>query len=242
MARPKNEDLKTRIREARAAGSSIDALMTSFGLSRNTVFYHLREDVTRDGREKYTAEERARIALMTDEELEIEARRLGRSFVALQRVAYRERKHQRENHDVQARAKIELRGYVDFGMESELRLVGLSQDLLSLANKRLSVYRLRLTAPNRLETLDGRKFCLLRLGFQKALLVDTIETLKANAGRIKSSWRTNPCPACGSTSLGLRSRVDGSTYRVCPCGWSEDTGRVEQVKEERRQGYRSKSE
>ena len=107
MARPRNENLKAEVRTARAAGASIDALCHRFLLSKNTVFYHLREDPNRDGRRVYSPEEKVRLANLGPAGIKDEAQRLGKTVTAVERAAYRARK------EVEAREREEREALAD---------------------------------------------------------------------------------------------------------------------------------
>jgi hypothetical protein len=188
MARKQDTELKTKIRALRASGKTIKWLMENFHLSRNTIFYHLRENKDVDGREHYTDLERLTFARMGSEELQEEALRRGVTFTALQRVAYRTRKKMGDRQTQTIQRRVNLRGYLDFGMESELIAFGLSHVELELARKRLSVFRLTLEAPNKIVAPDGR-YVALRLDFQIALIKDPVGVVRANAEKIKKAWR-----------------------------------------------------
>lgn len=183
MARPINKKLKLQIKEARAAGATIEDLCEKFHLSRNTVFYHLRTD--QDGRMRYTDEQRRKLAGLTAEQLRLVAAKTGRSFLALSRVASREKKRRRE----EARTRIILQDFLDFTQESDLRLFGFSAVEVVLANKVLNPYGLVLQAPNILAHGASGKWQELSLDEQETLLRSAADFLRSHAPVIKTRWK-----------------------------------------------------
>lgn len=183
MARPANKKLKKDIKAAKEAGASIEELCETFGLSRNTIFYHLRTD--QDGRMRYTDEQRRKLASLSSEELRVVAARTGRSLLALQRVASREKKRRRE----EARTRIILDDYLSFAEPSHLRLFGFDQSHLVLAERLLSTYGLALKAPNVLTHVPSGRWQELNLAEQESLLLDSGAFLRNEAPTLKERWR-----------------------------------------------------
>jgi len=184
VARPMNKELKKSIRDAKASGSSIDDICETFGLSRNTIFYHLRTEGS-DGRMKYSAEQRLELARKSTDELREIAARSNRSFTALQRVANRERKKRRE--DAKTRAILEDR--LDFFSSDELKLFGFTTVHRIEAEKVLETYGLVLRTPNHLVHPKSGKWQPLSLSQQEALLLDAEDFLRNSAGVLKTRWR-----------------------------------------------------
>jgi len=159
-----------------------------FGIARNTIFYHLREE-GKDGRFRYTKDERRRLLTASKEELAAFATRTGKSLLAVQRLVARE-KQKTENHDSGQRTTfLMLQGYFNFDDEAELHLFGFTLTDVVMARRVLRPFGLTVENRSLLHPASGR-FFLLTMEDQEELLHDAEAFLRRHAARIKEGWRT----------------------------------------------------
>jgi hypothetical protein len=183
MGRPVNVTLKHQIKTLFAAGKTIEEVCEATGLARNTVFFHAKEDGI-DKRKKYTATEKAALAAMTDEELQMEAAKSGRSYIALARVAARER----ELQQTRRRERILTVGYFDYFDKEDLRMYGLTILDVVRANAQLAKYGLELSPPMWIKHKSG-KYQQLSAEDQRDIVLDPDGFIQQHAGRLAQGWK-----------------------------------------------------
>lgn len=184
MARPRNNNLKKNIKDRKDAGATLEELCTEFGLSQNTIFYHLRTAGV-DRRSRYTQEEKERLAKMTLPQLRQEATKTGKTFLALHRVVLRERR--KRQNDLKAR--LILQDWFDFYNVEHLRFFGYTSKHVDFANKVLAKFGLALEAPNILKHPASGKWQPLVLQDQEDILVSPDAFIRDAAPRLKPNWR-----------------------------------------------------
>ena len=186
MARPENKELRAEILEAYQKTKDVDKLMDKFSLSRSAIYYHLKTGD--DRRVKYSTEDRKRIRNLNMEELGAEAQNLGKTASALQKMVERKKREETQEHIEAERKRLEVQGYIDFRLESNLRVFGFTHEALTATVNQFKIFHLTLWPPNYLEDPTGRRF-RLSLAIQLELLEEPRRTIIKYASLIRDGWR-----------------------------------------------------
>jgi len=174
-------------------GLIIDALAREFGVTANTIRYHMKTPGSGDMRRRYSDEELSKVALFSPSERKDYATRCGITTKNLRDALFSWNRRQRlcvtPLGNAATLGEVTARGYMNFSSRRDLAAVQLTlQDVRNARTAISSKYNLSLRAPNYIYHSKTRRYYALSLLEQIPFIKSPIKFLAERAAHIAANW------------------------------------------------------